>query len=127
MEVVDDMKLGKIAKLSGCRSGLAVAPEVSVRWHAGLGNLVRGVTKNFFAAAGFNPLIVIVQLVTLVSVSILPFVALFFMHGASFILAVVSSLIAVCFQAGVAPAMRVSQLYSLTHPLWPHLFSSLFF
>jgi hypothetical protein len=45
------------------------------------------------------------------------------MHGASFILAVVSALIAVCFQAGVALAMRVSPLYALTHPLGAVIFS----
>jgi len=124
VEVVDDMKLGKIVKLSGFRSGVAVAPEaVSVRWHAGLGNLVRGVTKNFFAASGFNPLMVIVQLLTLVSVSITPFVALFFTHGVSFTLAVVSTVIAVCFHSGVAIAMRVSPLYGLTHPLGAVIFS----
>jgi hypothetical protein len=55
MEVVDDMKLGKIVKLAGLRSGVAVAQDlVAVRWHAGPGNLIRGVTKNFFASARFS-------------------------------------------------------------------------
>src|SRR5262249_51176913 len=50
MEVVDDMKLGKIVKQAGFRSGAALAQSfVSVRWHSGLGNIIRGVTKNFFA------------------------------------------------------------------------------
>ncbi|HME12860.1 MAG TPA: glycosyltransferase family 2 protein, partial [Candidatus Acidoferrum sp.] len=55
MEVVDDMKLGKIVKMAGFRSGVAVARDfLAVRWHAGAGNLVRGVTKNFFAGASFS-------------------------------------------------------------------------
>src|SRR5580704_14117371 len=55
MEVIDDMKLGKIIKQSGFCSGVGIAQDrVVVRWHAGLGNLVRGVTKNFFAGAGYN-------------------------------------------------------------------------
>src|SRR5881275_2383603 len=49
MEVVDDMKLGKIVKQAGFRSACGVAQDsVAVRWHAGAGNLVRGVTKKFF-------------------------------------------------------------------------------
>lgn len=123
MEVVDDMKLGKIVKLSGFRSGLAVAPEaVSVRWHAGLPNLVRGVTKNFFAASGFSITTVILQLFAIVSISVAPFAALSFTHGVSFILAAVSAAIAICFHAGVAIAMRVSPLYALTHPLGAIIF-----
>ena len=55
MEVIDDMKLGKLVKEAGGRSGVAMAGDaVSVHWHAGLGNTIRGTTKNFFAAAGFK-------------------------------------------------------------------------
>ena len=55
MEVIEDMKLGKLVKQGGYRSQVAlVNGEVSVRWHAGLGNLVRGTTKNFFAASSFS-------------------------------------------------------------------------
>src|SRR6516162_4264654 len=54
MEVVDDMKLGKIVKLARLRSGVAVATTfVSVAWHLGLRNLARGTEKNFFAGAQF--------------------------------------------------------------------------
>jgi len=47
MEVVDDMNLGKIVKQSGFSfvRGYCAQDFVVVRWHAGLGNLVRGVTK----------------------------------------------------------------------------------
>ncbi len=124
MEVVDDMKLGKIVKLSGFRSGLAIAPEaISVRWHAGVGNLVRGVTKNFFAASGFRIATVVLQLAALLLLSVVPFAALSFTHGRNLILAAISAAIAVCFHAGVAIAMRVSPLYAFTHPLGAIIFS----
>ena len=46
LEVIDDMKLGKIIKLAGFRSGTGVAfDEVRVRWQAGLRNIIAGVTK----------------------------------------------------------------------------------
>ena len=55
MEVVDDMRLGKIVKGAGFRSGVGVAQDfVVVRWQSGLRNLINGVTKNFFAGAGFS-------------------------------------------------------------------------
>src|SRR5216110_2883909 len=82
MEVIDDMKLGKIVKQAGFRSGCAVAQDlVAVRWHAGVGNLVRGVTKNFFAGAGYDLRLVTVQLAALLVMDILPFVGVVFGHG----------------------------------------------
>src|SRR5262249_28478477 len=54
-EVVDDMKLAKIIKQGGFLSAIGVSGgAIVVRWHAGLGNLVRGTTKNFFAAFGYR-------------------------------------------------------------------------
>lgn len=123
MEVVDDMKLGKIVKQAGFRSGCAVAEDsVTVRWHAGLGNLIRGVTKNFFAGAGYDLRIVIGQLVGLVMMNILPFAGVLFGHGWIRALSVIAVMIALGFHAGVAWVMRVSPLYALTHPLGAAIF-----
>jgi glycosyltransferase involved in cell wall biosynthesis len=123
MEVVDDMKLGKIVKQAGFRSGCAVAQDlVAVRWHAGLGNLVRGVTKNFFAGAGYDLKLVTVQLMGLLVMDILPFIGVVFGHGWIRALSAVAVVIAASFHAGVAWVMRVSPFYALTHPLGALLF-----
>jgi hypothetical protein len=123
MEVVDDMKLGKIVKQAGFRSGCAVAQDlVAVRWHAGAGNLVRGVTKNFFAGAGYDLRIVAVQLAGLLMMDILPFAGVLFGHGWIQAFSAIAVLIALGFHVGVAWVMRVSQLYALTHPLGAALF-----
>jgi glycosyltransferase involved in cell wall biosynthesis len=123
MEVVDDMKLGKIVKQAGFRSGCGVAQDfVVVRWHAGVGNLVRGVTKNFFAGAGYNLGLVAAQLMGLAMMNVLPFVGVIFAHGWVRLFCAIAVVIAVCFQAGVAMVMRVSPLYALTHPLGGLLF-----
>ena len=123
MEVVDDMKLGKIVKQAGFRSGCGVAADyVALRWHAGLGNLVRGVTKNFFASAGYNLGLVAAQVVGLMMMNVLPFVGVIFAHGWIRLFCAIAALIAVGFQAGVAIVMRVSPLYALTHPLGGLLF-----
>jgi glycosyltransferase involved in cell wall biosynthesis len=85
MEVVDDMKLGKIVKMAGFRSGVAVAQEfLVVRWYAGAGNLIRGVTKNFFAAASFNLWQVTAAVAGSLLINVLPFVALPFLRGWAF-------------------------------------------
>lgn len=123
MEVIDDMKLGRIVKEAGFRSGCAVAEDfVTVRWHAGLGNLVRGVTKNFFAGAGYDLRIVAAQLAGLLMMNILPFAGVLFGHGWIRVLSAIAVMIALSFHVGVALVMRVSPLYALTHPLGAALF-----
>ena len=122
-EVVDDMKLGKIVKQAGFRSGCAVAQNfVAVRWHAGVGNLVRGVTKNFFAGAGYDLRLVALQVAVLLMMDILPFAGVFLGHGWIFRCSATAAGIALGFHAGVAWVMRVSPLYALTHPLGALLF-----
>jgi hypothetical protein len=123
MEVVDDMKLGKIVKQSGFRSCVGIAQDaVAIRWHAGLGNLVRGVTKNFFAAAGYNLALAFMAAAGLLLLNVTPFAALILGHGWIRILAAVAVAIAMGFHIGVTIVMRVSPLYALTHPIGAILF-----
>src|SRR5882762_3617967 len=115
MEVLDDMKLGKIVKRSGFRSGVGIAQDnVAVRWHAGLGNLIRGVTKNFFAGAGYNVGIVALGLTGLFLIDVAPFLGLFLGHGWIRMFAAIAVVMALSFHAAVACTMRVSPLYALT-------------
>ena len=123
MEVVDDMKLGKIVKQAGFRSSAGMAQDmVAVRWHAGAGNIVRGVTKNFFASAGYNLALVVVSVAGLLLTSFVPFVAVFAAHGWMRMFAAVAVGIALGFHVGVSIVMRVSPVYALTHPLGAILF-----
>jgi hypothetical protein len=123
LEVLDDMKLAKMVKEGGFQVGAAVAQDaLAVRWHAGLGNLIRGVTKNFFAGAGYSPAMVIFSLSALLLTNVTPFVGLIFGHGSIRALSAVAVMIAVGFHAGVNKVMRVSPLYALTHPLGAILF-----
>jgi len=123
MEVVDDMKLGKIVKQAGFRSSVGLAQDaVVIRWHAGLGNLVRGVTKNFFAALGYNVGFVLFAVGMMLLLNVAPFVATIAGHGWIRVLAAIAVVIAVGFHAGVTVVMRVSPLYALTHPIGAMLF-----
>ena len=118
MEVIDDMKLGKIIKQSGFRSGVGIAQDsVAVRWHAGLGNLIRGVTKNFFAGAGYSLPLVALAIAGLLLMNVAPFLGVLFDHGWIRIFAASALVIILGFHTGIAVTMRVSPLYALTHPL----------
>jgi glycosyltransferase involved in cell wall biosynthesis len=124
MEVLDDMKLGKIVKLAGFRSGVGVAQDhIAVRWHAGFRNVVRGVTKNFFAVAEYKLWLVAMQLAGLFLVNMLPFAALLFLRGWTWWLALLSALMALAYHAASAYVMKVSPLYGLTHPLGAIIFA----
>ncbi len=124
MEVVDDMKLGKLVKQAGLRSSVGVAQEaVVIRWHAGVGNLIRGVTKNFFAALGYNLSLVVVAICGMWMMNVVPFVGVIWGHGWVRALSGIAVLIALAFHVGVDIAMHVSPLYAFTHPLGAVLFS----
>ncbi|MGH9744072.1 MAG: glycosyltransferase, partial [Candidatus Acidiferrum sp.] len=90
---------------------------VSVRWHAGLGNLIRGVTKNFFAAANFNVAYVAAAITGLLLLNIAPIAGIFLGHGWIRIFAVISVAVALGIACGVDVVMRVSPLFALTFPL----------
>lgn len=118
MEVVDDLKLAKIVRQAGARSCVGFSEDhVSVRWHAGFSNIVRGVTKNFFAAAGYSLPLVAAHCLVIFLISFVPFAALAFMHGWTLACAAVSVTIAIVFQACAAFVMKASPLYGLTQPL----------
>ena len=123
MEVIDDMKLGKIVKQGGFRSCIGVAEQyVSVRWHSGVGNVIRGVTKNFFAALGYSVPLVLAALCGMLVTNVAPFIVVVAGHGWVRGLAAVAVVMALSFHMGVDLVMNVSPLYALTHPIGAMLF-----
>jgi glycosyltransferase involved in cell wall biosynthesis len=123
MEVVDDMKLGKLVKQSGFRSCVAIAQEfVTVRWHAGARNVIRGVTKNFFAAFGYNIAFATVAVAGMLLLNVVPFVGLLAAHGWIRICSAIAVVAALCIHGSVDVVNRVSPLYALTHPIGAVLF-----
>ena len=123
MEVVDDMKLGKILKLGGHRSCVGVAVGfVAVRWQSGFRNLIHGVTKNFFAALNYSVPFAAAAIVGMLLTNFAPFVAVIFGHGWVRILAGVSVAIALLFHVFVDLGAKISPLYALTHPIGALIF-----
>jgi len=128
MEVVDDMKLGKLVKRAGFCSAIAVAQDaVAVEWHLGLSNLILGLEKNFFAAAQYSPLLATAQILSLVIFNVLPFAGLLFGHGWVRILCAIAVVISLSFHAAVDIVMRFSPLYCFTLPIGAALFAYMLF
>jgi glycosyltransferase involved in cell wall biosynthesis len=123
MEVVDDMKLGKLVKAGGFRSAVGLSQDfVAVRWQAGLGNLVRGVTKNFFAAFGYSLAFATAAFCAMLIVNVAPFIGVVLAHGWIRLFCVIAICVALCLHVGVDFVNRVSPLYALTHPIGAILF-----
>jgi hypothetical protein len=123
LEIVDDMKLGKLVKEGGFRSGAAAADGwVKVRWQDSFGHVVRGVTKNMFATMGFSVWIAVSAIVTLLISSVLPFAGAIFATGLARLFAGVAALMVVMVHGRLAREGGVSPLYGLTHPLGALIF-----
>jgi glycosyltransferase involved in cell wall biosynthesis len=123
MEVVDDMKLGKLVKEGGFRSGVAKAwTEVRVRWHAGVRNIIRGTTKNFFASSGYNLGVVSLQLVMMLAACVAPWVALPFLRGWAFIFDAIAVAMMIAIHAGVCIEVGASPTYAFTEPIGALIF-----
>jgi Glycosyl transferase family 2 len=118
MEVIDDLKLGKIVKEAGFRSGVARGEDaVSVHWHAGLANIVRGTTKNFFAATGFSLPVLASQVLGTLAMFVLPVAALVFVRGWALVFAATAAIFALVIATGAARAIGASAFYGLTYPI----------
>ena len=124
MEVVDDMKLGKLVKQCGFRSGVALAQEyVAVRWQEGAGDVIRGVTKNFFAALDYNLALAAGVMTGLLLLNAVPFFVVFAAHGWIRICSAIAVVIALFVHGTIAAVTKVSPLYALTHPIGAVLLS----
>ena len=123
MEVIDDVKVGKLVKAAGLRSGVAKAGRaVSVHWHSGLGNIIRGTTKNFYATTGFRLWVAAGQVAGTLLMFALPWVALPFVHGWARIFAGVAIALPMMAQAGSAMEFDESPLYAVTQPVGALIF-----
>ncbi|HKV05957.1 MAG TPA: glycosyltransferase [Candidatus Acidoferrales bacterium] len=124
MEVVDDMKLGKLVKEAGFRSGVARGENaVSLHWHAGLGNTIRGTTKNFFAASGFRLWLTSAQALGLLAMFVLPVAALPFARGWPLAFAAISVGLPLVVAVGVDIQLKASPAYALTYPIGALIFA----
>jgi len=124
MEVIDDMKLGKLAKEAGVRSGVAKAGQaVSVHWHAGVRNMIRGTTKNFFAASGFKLPVTLLQVCGILLMGVFPVMTSPFVHGWARWLVAISVGVPLIIEGAIAVEFGTSPLYAVTYPVGALLYA----
>lgn len=127
LEVVDDMKLGKIVKRSGFRSGVAVTVgHVAVRWHdhGGARGIIRNLEKNMFAAACFNLWLALAAQIFLLLL-LAPIAALVLLPVGSWAwwFAAVAAVVPAIGQAAACAEQGIPRAYGLTYPLGFVMFS----
>jgi hypothetical protein len=78
LSVDDDMRLARALKYAGYRTRLLLGRgSVSVRWQVGLGGMIRGLEKNFFAATGFRIDLALGGAVLIIILGVMPYLGLF--------------------------------------------------
>lgn len=123
MEVIDDMKLGKLVKEAGFSSGAARAGEsVSVHWHDGVRNIVLGTTKNFFATSGFSIRRTLLRIFGLLLMCVFPTCALPFARGWALAFALIAVALPMVLHAEAANEFGVSRLWGLSLPIGALIF-----
>ncbi len=78
LSVDDDMRLAQALKFAGYRPRFLMGRKsVTVRWQVGLGGMIRGLEKNFFAATGFHLAKAAAGALLIASLGVAPFLGLF--------------------------------------------------
>jgi hypothetical protein len=118
MEVLDDMKLGKLVKQHGFRSGVAPSENfLQVRWQEGIGNVIKGMTKNMFAGFDFSVAKTLAGMLGIFVISVLPFLGIIFARGPAQIAAGVVAAVAMLFEAQLMTQAKASRWFGVTHAL----------
>ncbi|MFI5128120.1 MAG: glycosyltransferase [Candidatus Acidiferrales bacterium] len=118
MEVLDDMKLGKLVKQNGFRSGVAPSENfLRIRWQEGIGNVIKGMTKNMFAGFDFNIAKTVLGAAGILVISVLPILGVIFARGPAQIAAGVAAVVAMLFEAQLMTQAKASRWFGVTHAL----------
>ena len=82
MEVLDDMKLGKVVKNAGfAQRNVFGADLISIRWANGAMGVVNNLTKNFFAVLSFQWWRTLIAAFGLAFLNLMPFFGVWLAHG----------------------------------------------
>ena len=82
MEVLDDMKLGKVIKNAGFAQRNVFGRDlISIRWAKGTLGVVRNLSKNFFAVLSFQWPRALASAFGVAFLNLLPFFGMLFAHG----------------------------------------------
>jgi len=124
MEVLDDMKLGKVVKNAGfAQRNVFGGDLISIRWGHGAFGIVNNLTKNFFAVLSFQSWRTLISAFGLVFINLGPFFGLWLAHGwerLPFAIALVSLFF---IYVGISRRSGVPAYYFFLHPVSSAMFT----
>jgi glycosyltransferase involved in cell wall biosynthesis len=123
MEVVDDMKLGKVLKNAGFAQRNVFGDDlISIHWAKGAMGVVDNLTKNFFAILSFQWWRTLLSAAGLLFLNLGPFVGVWLTHGWLRVPYVVALASMFCIYVGMSVKSSIPPYYFFLHPISTLLF-----
>ena len=123
MEVLDDMKLGKVVKKAGfAQRNVFGGDLISIRWAKGAIGVVNNLTKNFFAVLSFQWWRTVISAFGLAFLNFGPFLGFFLAHGWARVPYAVALGSIFAIYIGMSWRSAVPSYYFLLHPVSTTLF-----
>ncbi len=123
MEVLDDMKLGKVVKKAGyAQRNVFGGNLISIRWAKGAMGIVNNLTKNFFAVLSFQWWRTVISAFGLAFLNFGPFLGIFLAHGWARLPYAVALTAIFAIYIGMSWRSAVPPYYFLLHPLSTAMF-----
>jgi glycosyltransferase involved in cell wall biosynthesis len=123
MEVLDDMKLGKVVKNAGFRQRNVFGGDlISIRWAHGAMGVVNNLTKNFFAVLSFQWWRTLVSACGLAFLNLMPFVGVWLAQGWARVPYAIALFSMFLIYVGMSWRSAVPAYYFFLHPVSTVLF-----
>lgn len=123
MEVLDDMKLGKVVKTAGYAQRNVFGEDlISIRWAKGALGVVRNLTKNFFAIMSFQWPRALLSCLALAFLNLMPFLGVWLAHGWARLPYAAALLSMFLIYLGMSWKSAVPPYYFFLHPISTMLF-----
>ena len=123
MEVVDDMKLGKVVKNAGFVQRNVFGEDlISLHWAKGAFGIVNNLTKNFFAVLSFQWPRTVVSIVGLGFLNLGPFLGVWLAHGWARVPYAIALVSLFLIYYGMSNRSSIPPYYFFLHPISTSLF-----
>jgi hypothetical protein len=123
MEVVDDMKLGKVVKEGGFSQHVVFGDDlIRIRWAHGARGVVNNLTKNFFAVMSFQTWRAVLSCVGMAILNYLPFIGVLVAHGWARVPYGVALASMLFLYSGIWKQAEIHPWYFFLHPVSTSLF-----
>lgn len=123
MEVVDDMKLGKVVKEGGFSQHVVFGDDlIRIRWAHGARGVVNNLTKNFFAVMSFQTWRALLSCAGMAILNYLPFIGVLIAHGWARVPYAVALASMLFLYSGIWKQAEIHPWYFFLHPVSTTLF-----